>query len=389
MLLIRNVEVYQPSYMGRQDVLMAGDQILAIQKNLELGSLASGTEVIEAEGQILLPGFIDTHVHITGGGGEGGPHTRTPPIQLTDLTKAGVTTVVGCLGTDGFTRSMKDLLAKAAGLEEEGIRVYAWTGSYQMPVRSLFDHLEEDLLHLPRVIGVGEVALSDHRSSQPTVEEVKKLAASARVGGMLSGKPGLINFHLGDQPGGLSMLMKICQDTHIPLTQFLPTHQNRNEDLFQEALAYGKAGGYMDFTTSTVPAFIEEGEVPCHQALARALDAGISIEQISFSSDAQGSLPVFDKAGKCIGLEVGSSASLFQAVLEAVRLEGISLETALQTITSTPAKIMNWQDKGVLQVGGKADAVLFNVDEQRIETVIAKGEIMIQNQKVVVKGVFE
>lgn len=389
MILIRKVKVYQPRYLGVRDVLIAGDRIVAIQEAIDPGSLSVEMEEIEGNGQMLLPGFIDTHVHITGGGGEGGPHTRTPPIQLTELTKAGVTTVIGCLGTDGFTRSMRDLLAKVAGLQAEGLSVYAWTGSYQMPVRSLFNNVEEDLLHLPAVIGVGEVALSDHRSSQPTLEEVKKLAASARVGGMLSGKPGLINVHLGDQPGGLSMLMQVSQETGIPLSQFLPTHQNRNEKVFQEALEYGKAGGYMDFTTSTVPAFIEAGEVPCHQALARALGAGIPIERISFSSDAQGSLPEFNKEGKCTGLEVGSSNSLFQAVLKAVKLEGIPLEQAVRPITSSPASIMNWQDKGVVEVGSKADVVLIHEETQEIQTVIAKGQKMLRDQKVVVKGTFE
>lgn len=380
MILIRNAQVYQPAYLGLRDVLLAADCILSIQENIDIGSLTSETEIIEAEGKALFPGFIDTHVHIAGGGGEGGPQTRTSPIDVTDLAKAGVTTVIGCLGTDGFTRSMKDLLAKAAGLQAEGIRAYAWTGSYQVPVRSLFDNVEEDLLHLSPVIGVGEVALSDHRSSQPTLEEVKKLAASARVGGMLSGKPGLINFHLGDQPGGLSMLMQVSRDTGIPLTQFLPTHQNRNEALFQEALEYGKAGGYMDFTTSTVPKFIEEGEVPCHQALARALDAGIPLERISFSSDAQGSLPIFDESGKCTGLDVGRATSLFQAVLDTVGLENIPLEKAIQTITASPAKMMNWQDKGEIEVGRKADVVIYNEESKDIETVIAKGKVLMRGK---------
>ena len=39
-------------------------------------------------------------------GGEGGFSTRTPEATLSSITTAGVTTVVGCLGTDGTARDM-------------------------------------------------------------------------------------------------------------------------------------------------------------------------------------------------------------------------------------------------------------------------------------------
>jgi beta-aspartyl-dipeptidase (metallo-type) len=95
--------------------------------------------------------------------------------MLTDITKAGVTTVVGCLGTDGCTRTMSNLLAKAKGLEEEGITTYVYTGSYQVPVRTVTGSIMDDVILLDKVIGCGEIAISDHRSSQPTKEEFAKI----------------------------------------------------------------------------------------------------------------------------------------------------------------------------------------------------------------------
>ena len=71
-----------------------------------------------------MPGFIDGHVHMTGGGGEGGYATRTPELSLSDAIRGGVTTIVGCLGTDGVTRSLAALLAKARALDEEGISTF-------------------------------------------------------------------------------------------------------------------------------------------------------------------------------------------------------------------------------------------------------------------------
>ena len=72
-----------------------------------------GYDTIDASGCIVLPGFIDPHQHILGAGGEAGPQTRMREIELRDIVRAGVTTVIGILGTDGTTRHLTSLLAKA------------------------------------------------------------------------------------------------------------------------------------------------------------------------------------------------------------------------------------------------------------------------------------
>ena len=176
MYLIKNAKIYAPEYLGILDVLIGGGKILKIAKDLPAES-AYDVEVIDGTGKILFPGLIDAHVHILGGGGEGGAKTRTPEIMLTDITKAGVTTVVGCLGTDGCTRTMSNLLAKAKGLEEEGITTYVYTGSYQVPVRTVTGSIMDDMILLEKVVGCGEIAISDHRSSQPTKEDFAKIVA--------------------------------------------------------------------------------------------------------------------------------------------------------------------------------------------------------------------
>lgn len=87
-----------------------------------------------------------------------------------------MTTIVGCLGTDGCTRTMSNLLAKAKGLEEEGITTYVYTGSYQVPVRTLTGTIMDDIILLEKVVGTGEIALSDHRSSQPSKRNLPELS---------------------------------------------------------------------------------------------------------------------------------------------------------------------------------------------------------------------
>src|SRR5512139_2378336 len=241
MLLLKNADLYTPAPAGRSDILIAGGRIERVAPDLRVSE--PYCEVFDASGFIAVPGFVDGHVHLAGGGGEGGYRTRTPELLLSDAIRGGVTTVVGCLGTDGVTRSPENLLAKARGLEEEGISTFVYTGYYAVPVQTITGSIERDLLLIDKVIGVGEVALSDHRSNQPTFDEFARLAAEARRGGILSGKAGVVNVHMGDGRRGLAMLRRIIADTELPATQFLPTHIGRNPQLFEEGLAYAKAGG--------------------------------------------------------------------------------------------------------------------------------------------------
>jgi beta-aspartyl-dipeptidase (metallo-type) len=387
MLLIKNAEVLSPAPSGRCDILLGGGKILRMEPDIRVSRKYA--EVIDATNLWTVPGFIDAHVHILGGGGEGGFSTRTPELRLSDAIAGGVTTVVGCLGTDGITRTMPSLLAKAKGLEEEGISTFLYSGSYGFPVRTLFGSIEEDLLFLDKVIGAGEVAVSDHRSSQPTFEQFAQLVATARRGGMLAGKSGLVNVHLGDGPRGLALLRRVLAETEIPPHQMLPTHVNRNPHLFEEGIAYAKAGGFVDFTTSTIPAYLADGELPCGVALRKMLEAGVDPGHITFTSDGQGSLPDFDGNGRLRGLFVGRVTSLFTAVREAVLQEHVPLETALRVITSNPARILKLKSKGRLAPGLDADLVLLDPKELGIHTVIAKGRLLMKARKPLAKGTFE
>lgn len=250
--LIKNGKVHAPDYLEQKDILLIGDKIGYIAEQIDEPKNFVDIEVIDASGKLVVPGFIDSHVHILGGGGEGGFKTRTPEIQLTDLTRGGVTTVVGCLGTDGTTRSMAGLLAKARGLEEEGITTFIYTGNYAVPVRTITGNIQDDIIMIDKVIGVGEIAISDHRSAQPTVQEITRIAAEARVGGILSGKAGIVNIHVGSGSRKVDFLLDIAENTEIPIKQFVPTHMNRNQELFEQAIYYAKKGGIVDFTTSSI-----------------------------------------------------------------------------------------------------------------------------------------
>lgn len=376
MFLIKNAEIYSPEYLGKKDLFICGNKIEYIGEKIELSKEKLPIEIIDASNKLVLPGFIDSHVHILGGGGEGGFKTRTSEINIEEIVSAGVTTIVGCLGTDGITRNMKSLLAKAKALEEEGVSTYIYTGSYKIPPKPLMESIEEDIILIDKIIGVGEVALADHRGSQPSIEKLIELASEARRAGILSNKAGVINIHMGDGKDKLNYLREIVNKTEIPVTQFNPTHINRNEELFCEGIEYAKAGGKIDLTTSTTAKFLKEGEVKCSKGLRRLLEAGVPIENISFSSDAQGSLPMFNDKGEYIGNGVGKISSLFKEVRDAILEENVEISTAIKVITSNPASNLKLHEKGRIKEGVQGDVVIVNKEDLRIDKVIAKGVIV-------------
>lgn len=266
--VIKGIKVYSPEYQGEKDVVILSNKIEGIYENLKIPKDFIDIKIINGTGKLLFPGFIDCHVHINGAGGEGSFKTRTPEIKLTDLTTAGITTVVGCIGTDGICRDMASLIAKAKALEEEGITTYCYTGSYEIPVKTLTNSIKGDLMLVDKIIGVGEVAISDNRSSQATFTQFAQTVAQARVGGLLSGKSGIVNIHLGNGDKKLDYLFKLIKETEIPPTQLLPTHINRNKELFEAGEEYVRKGGFIDFTTSSDPGCLEPGELRASEGLS-------------------------------------------------------------------------------------------------------------------------
>ncbi|MDX1392030.1 MAG: beta-aspartyl-peptidase [Rheinheimera sp.] len=388
-ILLKNAELLSPQPLGKKDLVIAGNQIAAIGDNFNLASATLPVTVIDASDYYLTPGFVDSLVHFIGGGGEGGFATRTPEMQLTDATLGGVTTAIGVLGTDATTRTLTNLLAKAHALEIEGISTYCHTGSYEIPCRTLTGNITDDLILIDKFIGVGEIAISDHRSSQPTIDEIRKVAAAARVGGMLAGKSGIVSVHMGAGERILQPIYQAVAGTELKLKQFYPTHMNRNRRVFEAGLEFATKGGIIDFTTSTTDYDLQHGEVAAAAALAEALQFGIKPMQLTLSSDGNASLPVYNNDGDLLGLQVGSVRSLYQAARDAVLKHQVSLADAICSITAAPASVLGLARKGRLIANLDADIVLLRRDDLGIDRVFAKGRPLVAAGKALVTGTFE
>ena len=214
-ILIKNAEVFAPEKLGRRNIFIAGGRIVAMEESLE-GLSVPGLETIDACGAIVTPGLIDQHIHVTGGGGEGGWKSRCPELVFSELVKAGVTTFLGVSGTDSMSRSIENLLAKVRGLKQEGASGWMWTSNYSYPVTTITDSVKTELFAIPEVLGV-KIALGDHRCSFPSMEEVRSIVADVRVAGMLTGKTGFVHVHLGDYTSSFDIFDGIVA-SGLPMT---------------------------------------------------------------------------------------------------------------------------------------------------------------------------
>jgi beta-aspartyl-dipeptidase (metallo-type) len=383
--LLRNGRVFDPLDRGRVDVLLCGGKVVAVRDSIpEPAGL--DVDIADASEHILTPGFVDLHVHVTGGGGEGGPATRVPEIQLSAVTTAGVTTVVGLLGTDDVTRHPETLLAKILGLRAEGLSAFMMCGSYQFPPATITGSVRKDIALIGPVIGVGEVALSDHRSSQPSFDEFTRLVAEARAGGLLGGKVGLVQIHMGGGSRGMDYIFRMARETELPLGQVLPTHVTRSEELFQHALSLVTAGGNIDITASGTRAL---NGVDSSQVLSVFMARELPLQKLTMSSDSNGSIPRFDPEGSFEGFDVAGMDSLQDEFRRLITAEGFPVTDVLGLFTSNPAARIGMKGrKGCLTEGADADLIMFR-DDWKIDRVYAHGRLMVDQGKPVVRGTFE
>ena len=381
MLLIKGAEVYAPEYLGKKDVLIAGEKIERIGEDLPE---YEGCQVIDGTGRIVAPGFIDRHVHITGGGGEGSFHTQAPQVQLSDLIRGGVTTVVGLLGTDGISRSTENLVAKAKALKEEGISAYCCCGAYGHPGPTITGSISRDIMFVDEIIGL-KLAVSDHRAPNITVDELIRLGSDVRTAGMLSGKAGFVCLHMGGDDRALSPVFEALERTSIPVKTFQPTQVGRAKKLQEDAFKLAKMGGTIDFTCGQFEEKIKE----LAASLRAAKEAGVPMDKVTISSDGQGSWSNYDAAGNLTEMGVSSVDTMYRQVVYQVQNENMSLEEALSLGTRNVAKALEvYPKKGAVHVGSDADVLVLNGDLS-MNTVIARGSLMMQDGVLLKKGTYE
>ena len=379
MLLIKNTNLYSPQSLGKKDILISNGKVVAIDDEIVNHSVFS--KVWDAKGAITTPGFIDQHIHVIGAGGKHGFASMTPQLHLGDLINCGTTTVVGLLGTDGSTRSIKTLFSKTQALNQEGITAYMYTGYYGLDKVYLMNSLQEDMIYIDSVIGC-KIAISDIRSSYPSALELLRLLRNVRVGGMLAGKKGILHLHLGALSSKMDLLFEIIENYEFPIEHISPTHVGRTKELFDQAITFAKMGGMIDITTGA------SKYTDPYKSVLYALDNNVSIDNITFSSDGNAGLDKLDKNNNLVGFKSAPFDKNFEEVINLHKHGGVPLEDAIKLITSNPAKNLGLKNKGEVKVNSDADLCFLNSDLE-LNTVMANGKFMMKDGELVVKGSFE
>ena len=363
--LIENGEVYTPDPVGKQQVLLTDGKIGKVGKvdRKAVESVGVEYEVIDASGCLVVPGFIDPHIHLLGGSGEQGFATQTPEFFIGELVPFGITTVVGALGVDTTMKTMAGLLAKVKGLNEQGLNAYLWTGGYNVPPTSIMESVRDDIMFIQEVIGTGEVAIADLRGMNASPSELARVVTDTYVGGMLSKKAGVTHFHTGEADRRLAPLRTLLDEYDIDPACVYPTHVQRNEKLMREAVELTKRGCNIDVDTIA-------------KDLAKwfrfYLDEGGDPACMTASSDAS----------------ISSPRVLSEQVRGCVTEHGFALEEVLPLVTRNTARILKLEMKGTLEKGKWGDILLLEKGTLEIVHVISRGVFMVRDGSTVVEEKF-
>lgn len=353
------------------DILVDGEKIFKIDSSIEN---FYHCDEFDLWGKKVLAGLIDGHVHVTGGGGEGGFTTQVPPIRFDSVIKAGVTTLVGLLGTDGVTRSVENLIAKVRELSEYNIRTFALTGSYGFLPNTITGSVKRDIVFINEIIGC-KIAISDHRSSFLDKHELLRLASECFVGGLISGKVGELHMHTGGLgKSKLRPIFEILEEFEIPISTFRPTHCG---NLVDDAIKFMNMGGFADFTVG------DDTPEVLDYVLKKA-----PFDRITLSSDSNGSMPIWNEKKEMIGIGAGKISDLFMNVKVLSTQFNRSIDEVHKLVSKNVANALNIGNvTGEIKEGLSCDLIVLDKD-LNITDVFSKGVHELRNGEVVRKTNF-
>lgn len=357
-VLIEGGDIYTPRRAGVQPLLLADSKIVKLGpvETSALHALSDEVTTIDATGCIVVPGLIDPHAHIIGAGGEHGFGSRMPEIMVGQIVSAGVTTVVGLLGTDTMTRNMACLHAKASQLWSEGVTTYIYTGGFELPPTTLTGSVVDDVVMIDKIIGTGEIAISDSRWLDPQLYDLAHIVSQTALGGQMAGKAGVTHFHTGAGKRRLALLHELLDCFDVPPSSIYPTHVNRTEALVDDAIALARRGAFVDMDT------VEEDVV---ERLPYYLAQGGPADRITISSDAH--------------TPSGSTRKLYEQFVACVCDAKLPLETVLPCLTSNAAAALKLAAKGNLASDKDADVLILNQDSLEIVHLFARGRHIIRD----------
>jgi beta-aspartyl-dipeptidase (metallo-type) len=118
------------------------------------------------------------------------------------------------------------------------------------------------------------------------------------------------------------------------------------------------------------------------------LEQGVSIDNMTFSSDGNAGMAKKDKNGGITNLYKAPVDLNLRQVILLIQEAGMSITDALKLITVNPARNLSLKQKGKIEVGFDADLCFFDNDFS-LTDVISKGHKMMTDNEIVKCNCYE
>lgn len=381
--VLHDAHVFGPEDLGVNDVLIAGERVVALAPGLDVGGLPVTS--IDAGGRRVVPGLVDGHLHIVGGGGNEGYASRIPELWVGELALAGITTVAAPPGLDMVGKNLEGILAKAYALQSEGVTAYVYAGGFQRPFRTLTGSLLHDVFTVEKIVGV-KVALGEPKASRFADHELVEIATQLHWLAGATGKACLLHAHLGQSADPAEQLLHAMHESGAPASRFQATHCNYTTDALEAGRLVAAAGGFADFNPILTPEFGHPRAIPAAKAVLQTLDAGVDSSLVTMTTDGNASVPILREDGSR-GTYEKSLGWLWDTVVELVS-SGLELPQALSFVTTNPARALRLPRKGSVRVGADADLLVLGPD-LTIDHVFARGNHLLEDGRPLVTSMYE
>ncbi|MEV7231333.1 amidohydrolase family protein [Polymorphospora sp. NPDC051019] len=391
--ILRGGTVLTPRPAGTGDVVITGRDILEVGPTGPASGPAPlpGATVVDCAGLLVVPGVVDGHLHVLGGGGGSGYHTRIPELPADVIVEAGTTTCVGMPGVDPITRNPEALLARTYALPVTGPRARAMAGGFHWPPPTATGSVLRDLHLLPHLVGV-KIALYEHRATAPGPAELARLLRELEWAAGATGKGCLLHVHLGTGAGDPDLLPRALDESGADPRRLQVTHANYTTGTLALATRLGGLGCWVDVNPLINPDRIAGAVAPV-DAVAALLAGGIPADRLTLSSDGNASVPptLPDGTTEPFAYRV----ELLPTVRALTAAGVLDLPDALALVTANPAAALRLDGDGpagpgglgTLRAGGPADIAVLDPD-LRVRHVFRDGEHLVRDGRAVAPDPF-
>jgi len=355
------------------------------QKRFEKRNFDSSVNLINVEGALIAPGFVDTHIHGVGGYGTEDENADAILEMSKLLAGWGVTAFNPTLYPSEPERMLQVIknISSAIG-REEGARIMGL-------------HLEGPFIS-PHRLGV----------QKPETVQPVDINLMEKLWEASSGK--IVNMTVAPELKNMRELALFCIKKGIILQA---GHTNADYENMKEGMQVGILHSTHMFNAmrrldhrnpNAVGAILIHPEMSCeiiadgfhvHPDLFKLLLRNKTIDNIVLVTD--GLKPTEQKEGPFIAnneevyfnggifyrkaddVIAGSSLTMIRGIKNLVTA-GFSLEDAVKTASTNPAQIMKYNNQGAIIPGRFADITVFN-NEYKIRLVMIGGKIIYGEQK--------